>query len=82
MYKRGILKKSKNKSDYAEFISKKGVTSQGKISQKSSVMADYNYASESASAIIEYIVESYGIRKIVEIFENPNVEQTLGISKA
>lgn len=82
MYKRGILKSAKNKADYAEFISKKGVTSQNKIAQSTSVMADYNYASESASAIVEYIVESYGVRKILELFENPNVEQTLGISKA
>lgn len=82
MYKRGILKNAKNKADYADFISKKGVTSQGKISQSQSVIADYNYASESASAIVEYIVENYGARKILELFENPNVEQTLGISKA
>ena len=82
MYKRGILKSAKNKEDYAEFISKKGVTSENKIAQSSSVLSDYNYASESASAIVEYIVESYGVRKILELFENPNVEQTLGISKA
>jgi len=82
MYKRGILKSAKNREDYAEFISKKGVTSQNKIAQSQSVMADYNYASESASAIVEYIVESYGVRKILNLFENPNVEQTLGISKA
>lgn len=81
MYKRGILKNGKNKEDYAEFVAKKGVTSENKIAQSSSVIADYNYASESASAIVEYIVESYGVRKILELFENPNVEQTLGISK-
>ena len=82
MYKRGILKSAKNRKDYAEFISKKGVTSQGKISQSQSVVSDYNYSSESAAAIVEYIAENYGVRKILELFENPNVEQTLGISKA
>ena len=82
MYKRGILKGTKNKTDYAEFISKKGVTSQNKIAQSKSVVSDYNYASESAAAIVEYIVQSYGVRKILELFENPNVEKTLGISKA
>lgn len=81
MYKRGILKSSKAGEDYAEFIKEKGVTSQSKISSKQSVMADYNYSSESAAAIVEYIVENYGVKKILELFENPDIKDVLGISK-
>ncbi len=82
MYKRGILKGVKNQKDFGEFISENGVTSQGGISSKQSIMADYNYSSESAAAIIEYIVQSYGVRKILELFENPDIEKVLGVSKA
>lgn len=82
MYKRQILGTAKNKEDFANFIKEKGVVSQKKISGKQSVMGDYNYSNESAAAIIEYIVENYGVRKIVDLFENPDVEKVLGISKA
>lgn len=81
MYKRQILLGTKNREDFAEFIKKKGVKSSNKISSKQSVMGEYNYASESSAAIIEYIVTNYGVKKIVELFENPDVEQVLGISK-
>lgn len=81
MYKRGILKSDKNSEDYAEYIKEKGVTSQGKISSNQSVMSDYNYSSESAAAIVEYIAENYGVGKILELFENPDIESVLGISK-
>ena len=81
MYKRQILGTAKNKEDFANFIKEKGVVSQNKISGKQSVMGDYNYSNESAAAIIEYIVENYGVRKIVDLFENPDVEKVLGISK-
>lgn len=81
MYKRGILKTSKGSEDYAEFIEEKGVTSHSKISGKQSTFESYNYSSESAAAIVEYIVENYGIKKILELFENPNIKDVLGISK-
>ena len=82
MYKRQILGTYKNKEDFGNFIKQRGVTSQGQISGKQSVLGDYNYANESSAAIIEYIVENYGVRKIVELFEEPDVERVLGISKA
>ena len=82
MYKKGILKSQKNSEDYGEYIKEHGVMGQEKISSKHSAIADYNYSSESAAAIVEYIVQNYGVRKILDLFENPNVEQVLGISKA
>ncbi len=81
MYRRGILNSDKNKQDYAEFIQKKGVTSQNKISQKSFVMSDYNFASESSAAIIEYIVKNYGVRRVFDLVGEPNIEKTLRISE-
>lgn len=81
MYKREILKSTKNSEDYAEYIKEKGVTSQSKISSKQSVMSDYNYSSESAAAIVEYIAENYGVRKVLELFENADIKAVLGISK-
>lgn len=82
MYRRGILNSDKNRQDYAEFIAKKGVTKQNKITQKSSVMADYNFASESSAAIIEYIVLNYGVRRIFDLVGEPSIEKTLRISES
>ena len=81
MYRRGILNSDKNKQDYAEFIAKKGVASKNKISQKSSVMADYNFASESSAAIVEYIVRNYGVRRVLDLVGEPDIEKTLRISE-
>ena len=81
MYKRGKLTKAKNIRDYGEHIKEKGVTSSGKISKAQGTFSEYNYADESAYAIVEYIIESYGLRKLVELFENPNIKETLGVSK-
>jgi len=81
MYKKQILASTKNKEDFANFIKTKGVKSQGKISSKQSIMKEYNYASESAAAIIEYIVESYGIRKIFDLIGEPDIKKAIGISE-
>lgn len=81
MYKRGILKNQETSEKFAEHIKEKGVTGQGRISGKQSIVADYNYSAETASAIVEYIVENYGVRKVLELYENPDVKAVLGISK-
>jgi hypothetical protein len=81
MYKRQILATTKNKEDFASFIKKKGVKGQGKISSKQSTMGEYNYASESAAAIVEYIVESYGVRKIFDLIGEPDIKKAIGISE-
>lgn len=82
MYKRQILATTKNKEDFANFIKEKGVKSQNKISTRQSVMGDYNYASESSAAIVEYIVESYGIRKVFDLIGEPDIKKAIGISEA
>lgn len=81
MYKRQILANVKNKEDFANFIKEKGVKSQNKISTRQSVMGDYNYASESSAAIVEYIVESYGIRKVFDLIGEPDIKKAIGISE-
>lgn len=81
MYKRQILATTKNKEDFANFIKTKGVKSQNKIQLKQSVLGEYNYASESAAAIVEYIVESYGIRKIFDLIGEPDIKKVIGISE-
>jgi len=81
MYKRQILAITKNKVDFANFIKKNGVKSQNKIPTKQSVVGQYNYASESAAAIVEYIVESYGIRKIFDLIGEPDIKKAIGISE-
>lgn len=81
MYKRQILATTKNKEDFANFIKNKGVKGQNKIQLKQSVMGEYNYASESAAAIIEYIVESYGVRKIFDLIGEPDIKKAIGISE-
>lgn len=81
MYKRQILATEKNKEDFANFIKTKGVKKQNKISTRQSVMGEYNYASESAAAIVEYIVESYGVRKIFDLIGEPDIKKAIGISE-
>jgi len=81
MYKRQILASNKNKEDFANFIKTKGVKGQNKIQLKQSVMGEYNYASESAAAIVEYIVESYGVRKIFDLIGEPDIKKAIGISE-
>ncbi len=81
MYKRQILASYKNKEDFSNFIKTKGVKSQNKIQLKQSVMGEYNYASETAAAIVEYIVVSYGVRKIFDLIGEPDIKKAIGISE-
>ena len=78
---KGKLKNEKDIKDFANNISKNGVKKLSKLS-KTSLFQQYNYSEEYACAIVEYVVETYGMKKFVEFYENPkDIEGVFGISK-
>lgn len=80
-YVRGKLKKEKDIKRFAENISKKGVKKLGQLSS-SKLFESYNYSEEYACALVEYIVETYGMEKFTEFYKNPkDIEGVFGIPK-
>lgn len=80
-YVKGKLKKEKDIKKFAENISKKGVQKLSKLS-KTKFFEDYNYSEEYACALVEYVVETYGMQKFVEFYENPkDIQGIFGESK-
>ncbi len=80
-YVRGRLKKEKDVKRFADNISKKGVKKLSKLS-KTKLFEDYNYSEEYACAMVEYVVETYGMKKFTEFYENPkDIKGVFGISK-
>lgn len=80
-YVRGKLKKEADIKRFANNISKKGVRKLGQLST-TKMFEDYNYSEEYACALVEYIVETYGLEKFAEFYQNPkDIEGTFGVSK-
>ena len=80
-YVKGKLKKEKDIKRFAENISKKGVKKLGQLSN-SKLFESYNYSEEYACALVEYIVETYGMEKFTEFYKDPkDIEGVFGIPK-
>ncbi len=80
-YVRGKLKKEKDIKRFADNISKKGVKKLNKLSN-TKLFESYNYSEEYACAIVEYVVETYGMNKFIEFYENPkDIEGVFGTTK-
>lgn len=80
-YVRGKLKKEKDIKRFADNISKKGVKKLNKLSS-TKLFESYNYSEEYACAIVEYVVETYGMNKFIEFYENPkDIEGVFGTTK-
>lgn len=80
-YVRGRLKKEKDIKRFANNISKNGVRKLGQLSN-TRIFENYNYSQEYACALVEYIVETYGMKKFVEFYENPkDIQGVFGVSK-
>lgn len=80
-YVSGRLKKQKDIEFFGQHIAKKGVS---KISglKDSKLFENYDYAKEYACATVEYIVETYGKEKFLELMENPKeIKKIFGIPK-
>jgi len=80
-YVRGKLKKEKDIKRFANNISKKGVKKLGQLSN-TKLFESYNYSEEYACALVEYVVETYGMDKFTEFYENPkDIEGIFGTTK-
>lgn len=80
-YVRGKLKKDEDIKRFAANISKKGVKKLGQLSN-SRLFESYNYSEEYACALVEYIVETYGMEKFTEFYKNPkDIKGVFGVSK-
>lgn len=81
MYVKGKLKRKEDVKKFAENISKKGIKKLGDL-KDTKVFENYDYSKEYACAMVEYIIDTYGVKKFVEFYENPKeIEKTFGISK-
>lgn len=69
-YLSGRLTKEKHIKYFAEHISKNGVKKLGKL-KDSDWYERYNYSREYAAAIVDYIIVTYGAKRLVEFYENP-----------
>lgn len=80
-YVKGKLKKPEDIKKFAENISKNGVKKLGKLAN-TKLFETYNYSAEYACALVEYVVETYGIKKFTEFYKNPkDIQGVFGISK-
>lgn len=80
-YVKGKLKKEKDIKRFADNISKKGVKKLGQLSN-TKMFENYNYSEEYACALVEYVVETYGMKKFIEFYENPkDIEGVFGTTK-
>lgn len=80
-YVKGKLKKEKDIQRFADNISKKGVKKLGKLTG-SKWYESYNYSEEYACAIVEYVIETYGMKKFIEFYQNPkDIQGVFGIPK-
>lgn len=80
-YVKGKLKKEKDIKRFADNISKKGVKKLGNLAN-SKWYQNYNYSEEYACAIVEYVVQTYGLKKFVEYYKNPkDIQKVFGVSK-
>ena len=80
-YVRGKLKKEKDIKRFANNISKNGVKKLGQLSN-TRLFENYNYSEEYACALVEYIIETYGMKKFIEFYENPkDIQGVFGVSK-
>jgi len=69
-YLSGRLSTEKQVKYFAEHISKNGVKKLGKL-KDTSWYENYNYSREFATAIVEYVIVTYGSKKFAEFYENP-----------
>jgi len=69
-YLSGRLSKEKYVKYFADHISKNGVKKLGKL-KDSDWYERYNYSREYAAAIVDYVIATYGTKKLVEFYENP-----------
>lgn len=80
-YVRGKLKKEADIKRFAQNISKNGVKKLGQLSG-SKLFESYNYSEEYACALVEYIVETYGMEKFTEFYKDPkNIQGVFGVTK-
>ncbi len=77
-FKSGKLDKMKSKETFAMHIENKGLGGLKGITGDSKLGIDYNYDIETGAAIIEYIINTYGTKKVLDLFWNPNIKDTLG----
>ncbi|MDD2627707.1 MAG: hypothetical protein PHR25_01355 [Clostridia bacterium] len=76
------LNKTKSRENFAMHIENKGLGGLKGITGDSKIGLDYNYDIETGAAIIEYIINTYGARKVLDLFWNPNIKETLGEPEA
>ena len=67
-YLRGRLNDERYVKYFADHISKNGVK---KLSKLTTSGVAYNYSQEFATAIVEYIIVTYGVEKFTEFYEDP-----------
>ena len=80
-YISGRLKKEADIKRFAENISENGIKKLGQLSN-TRLFQSYNFSREYACAWVEYIVNTYGMKKFVEYYENPkDIQGVFGVPK-
>ncbi len=80
-YINGRLKKEADIKRFAENISVRGIKKLGQLSN-TRLFESYNFSREYACAWVEYIVTTYGMKKLAEHYENPkDIQGVFGVSK-
>ena len=80
-YVSGRLKKQQDIQKFAEHISKNGIKKLGQLSD-TRLMESYNFSREYACAWVEYIVSTYGMKKLIEHYEQPkDIKGVFGVPK-
>ena len=80
-YVKGKLKKPEDIKRFANNISKNGVKKLSKLSN-TKFFESYNYSEEYACALVEYVVETYGMKKFLAYYEDPkDIQGVFGVSK-
>lgn len=80
-YVNGRLKKEADIKRFAQNISAKGIKKLGQLSN-TRLLESYNFSREYACAWVEYIVNTYGMNKFAEHYENPkDIKGVFGVPK-
>ena len=69
-YLKGRLSKEKYVKYFADHISKNGVKKLGKL-KDSGWYERYNYSREYAAAMVEYVIATYGVKRLIKFYESP-----------
>ena len=81
MYVKGRLKKQEEVRKFAEYVSANGVKKLSKL-KNANLLENYDYSPEFACALVAFVVETYGVKKYVEFYNEPkDIKGIFGVPK-